>query len=484
MARSPVDVSCPLLAHEPSSSSPSSSSYSESWYLPRRYIMVLLCFLGLVLCYSYRVILSVAIIVMNEEYGWSSEVHGLVLSSFFWGYIITQMPAGFLCDKFGGKNVLGAGIALAGAFTIITPFTASSLPLLLLCRCMTGIVEGVAYPTVHWLMARWAHENERSRFVTLVWSGGYIGTVVSMYVSPLIIVRTSWPYLFYGSGALGILWGIIWFIMAASSPSEHRFIRKSEVDYLSINSVDDDHNTTLSSTSSSSSRATGLHDFLLLLRSVHSWAIITNHFGSNWGFYILLTWLPTYMNNVLHFDMSKSVFLSVLPFLTMAVTSTIGGFVADRLLTWGIANNNSKESISINTYDTHQHDQQQVDALAFRKTVVRKVFGCMGLTIAAGSLVAVNYVHSANVVVACVIIALGGTGLSLSGYAVNHLDIAPMHAGVLMGMSNTIATIPGIVGVFLVGIMSWVEVFYVAAAIYMFAVIMWLLFATGRKIFH
>jgi ACS family sodium-dependent inorganic phosphate cotransporter len=75
------------------------------------------------------------------------------------------------------------------------------------------------------------------------------------------------------------------------------------------------------------------------------------------------------------------------------------------------------------------------------------------------------------------------------GFAVNHLDLAPRHAGVLMGLSNTAGTIPGIVGVTVSGFIlqatgSWVLVFQVAAAMYVFGLVFYLLFASSRREFE
>jgi len=437
-------------------------------YFPRRFLIVFLCWMSLVLCYSYRVILSVAVIPMADEYGYSHATKGLVLSSFFWGYIFTQMPAGFLCDRYGGKMVLGLGVTLAGVLTMFTPLVSHSLPLLLALRCLTGLVEGVAYPSVHWLLANWAHENERSRFVTFIWGGGYVGTVISMLVSPVLINKFHWPSVFYSSGALGIVWGVCWAVFAASTPRQHRFIHDSEVLYLTAK-----HHSRVGSPIKFS-------ELGKLLRSVHVWAIICDHFGSNWGFYILLTWLPTYMNQKLDFDMSKSAFLSVLPFLTMAFTAFFGGLLADLLLTLGLKDGPK----GINSDAAASYSGAHAEALAARKTFVRKLFGAVGLGLACLSFIAINYVRNAYVALLCIVIALGGTGLTISGYGVNHLDIAPRYAGLLMGMSNTAATLPGIFGVYLTGIMTWPEVFFVGAGVYAFSVVVWLLFATGRQLFY
>jgi ACS family sodium-dependent inorganic phosphate cotransporter len=82
--------------------------------------------------------------------------------------------------------------------------------------------------------------------------------------------------------------------------------------------------------------------------------------------------------------------------------------------------------------------------------------------------------------------ALGA--FAMGGFGSNHLDIAPRHAGVLMGVTNTAGTIPGIVGVTVSGFIldatgSWATVFALAAAIYAVGLVVWLLFATGERVF-
>ena len=74
------------------------------------------------------------------------------------------------------------------------------------------------------------------------------------------------------------------------------------------------------------------------------------------------------------------------------------------------------------------------------------------------------------------------------GFAVNHMDVAPRYAGTLMGITNTAGTIPGIVGVYVTGLIlevtgSWALVFQVAAGVTLFGLVFYLLFSTGKKLF-
>jgi len=95
-------------------------------------------------------------------------------------------------------------------------------------------------------------------------------------------------------------------------------------------------------------------------------------------------------------------------------------------------------------------------------------------------------VHSAAAATALVTIATGGAGFGVAGFAANHLDIAPRYAGILMGLSNTFAQLPGIVGVALTGFIvsathSFAGAFYLIAFIYLAGMICYLAMGSGER---
>lgn len=67
--------------------------------------------------------MSISILPMSREFNWSPATVGLVQSSFFWGYLLTQIAGGIWADKVGGKRVLGLGVVLWSIATILTPIT-------------------------------------------------------------------------------------------------------------------------------------------------------------------------------------------------------------------------------------------------------------------------------------------------------------------------------------------------------------------------
>lgn len=123
----------------------------------KRYLIVLLAFFGFFNVYALRVNLSVAIVAMTENrtiehsdgsvsyeqhFDWSSKQKGLVLSSFFYGYITTQFAGGYLGLRYGGNKIFAIGIGITALLTLLTPIAAkSSFYLLLTIRIVEGIFE-------------------------------------------------------------------------------------------------------------------------------------------------------------------------------------------------------------------------------------------------------------------------------------------------------------------------------------------------------
>jgi MFS family permease len=186
---------------------------------PRRYTVVGLLTLATAICYVDRVNISIAIIPLARDKGYDTAASGLILSSFFWGYIGPQMLGGWLADRFGGKRVLMAGVVLWSLGTLLTPPSAAiSFGALLLMRGLLGLGESVHFPAVHSIAARWTIASERSRAISLYVSGVPLGTVVALLASPIIVLSLGWPVVFYISGVLGFLWIAAWMLKAADDP--------------------------------------------------------------------------------------------------------------------------------------------------------------------------------------------------------------------------------------------------------------------------
>ncbi|XP_076948767.1 ascorbate transporter, chloroplastic-like [Bidens hawaiensis] len=419
---------------------------TKPWWeeFPKRFVIVLLCFSAFLLCNMDRVNMSIAILPMSKEFNWNSATVGLIQSSFFWGYLLTQIVGGIWADKIGGKKVLGFGVVWWSIATVLTPIAAKiGLPFLLLMRAFMGIGEGVAMPAMNNMLSKWIPVSERSRSLALVYSGMYLGSVIGLAFSPILIQKFAWPSVFYSFGSLGSLWFAFWISKAHSSPNEDPELSSEEKKYILGGSISKEPVTEI--------------PWKLILSKAPVWALIVSHFCHNWGTFILLTWMPTYYNQVLKFNLTESGLLCVLPWLTMAVFANIGGWIADTLVSKGLS-----------------------------ITTVRKIMQSIGFLGPAFFLTQLSRVKTPAMAVLCMACSQGSDAFSQSGLYSNHQDIGPRYAGVLLGLSNTAGVLAGVFGTAATGYIlqngSWDDVFKVSVILYIIGTLVWNFFSTGEKI--
>lgn len=443
-----------------------------------RHALAFLAFLGFVNVYAMRVNLSVALADMvnsttivnstqiscpvndsqsanstqkEGEFNWDSNTKEQILASFFYGYILTQIPGGFLGDLMGAKWLFGSGVLCTAIFTLLTPVAArAGLPWLIVVRVIAGIGEGVTFPAMNAMWANWAPPVERSRLLTFTYAGSHFGTVLALPISGVLCHSDflgGWPSVFYVFGVCGVVWFILWIALVHDKPEKHPRISPEELQFLQKAIKPRDKSLKV--------------PWFKMLTSVRLLAISLSHFSNNFGFYTLLTNLPSYLKFGLGFDISQSGFLSAVPYLVMWITINASGQVADFL----------RGRYILSTTNT------------------RKLFNTLGLILPAVFLVITGYIGCNHVLaVAMLTLAVGTGGFAMSGFNVNHLDIAPAYGGLLMGITNTIGTIPGILGPSMVGlyvtnqydIKQWQIAFWVCCGVYMFGAVTYLLMGTGE----
>lgn len=112
-------------------------------------------------------------VIIEGIYDWSEALQGIILSSFYWGYIVTHIPGGMLVEKFGGKLTLLAGIAATSVFTLLTPIsiTWGGSTILIVNRIVMGLCQGFIYASVFGLLSTWIPLRERTTLGVFVLSG-------------------------------------------------------------------------------------------------------------------------------------------------------------------------------------------------------------------------------------------------------------------------------------------------------------------------
>ena len=412
---------------------------------PERYKLVTLCVIAAFICYIDRVNISVAVIAMQEEFGWSETRKGMVLSSFFVGYMLFMAPSGWLANRYGGKTILGLAVCWWSLWTVLTPPAASlSFGALIAARIAMGLGEAAMFPAVYNLYGRWVPVAERSRAVALLIGGIPLGTMFAVLTTGWIVLNFGWPVVFYAFGGVGVIWTVVWFRRAYNSPGEHPTMSAAERRLLEA--------------AAGTAPVKPDLPWRAILSSTAVWALIVNHFCSNWLFYMLLAWLPSYFKTQLHISIATAGIYSAGPWLAMLVGGNLGGIVADRLVRRGVD-----------------------------LTLVRKGMQVSALLGSAACMLAARDVTTPGMALGLMCGALGLLALSWSGFLPNHLEIAPRHADILMGITNTAGTVPGIVGIAITGWMvdvsgTYTSAFALAAGINIFGACVWLLFGTAKRV--
>jgi ACS family sodium-dependent inorganic phosphate cotransporter len=372
-------------------------------------VLVAFTFLACAIAYTDRVNMAVAAVAMREHFGWTQTQKGMVLSSFFVGYLLFMFVGGLIARRFGGKGVLGWSVLAWSVFTLLTPPAATlSLSVLIAVRIAMGMGEAGVYPATYDLFGRWVPPKERARATARMMSGIPLGTLIGLTASGWLVTHFGWPAAFYAFAVPGLVWVIVWCRSVDNDPAADPGVSAEERALLSETSL--------------TAPAPEKLRYRRLLLSAPVAAIVSAHVASNWSLYLLLSWLPSYFRDVQGLSIANAGLFSAAPWLTLFAASNLSAILSDRMVERGAS-----------------------------VTTVRKIMLCAGLIATAGLLLVIREVRSPAAALALLCAATSALGCTWSGYPAAVFDVAPRHGAVLYGFSNTFATIPGIVGVAVTG---------------------------------
>ena len=259
----------------------------------------------------------------------------------------------------------------------------------------------------------------------------------------MIVLSLGWPAVFYVSGVLGAIWLVVWLLKAADVPEECAGVTGPELAMI----VADRPQAPLAESI----------PWMAILRERSVWAIVIAHVCNNFGGYIILLWLPSYLHKIFGVPMERLGSYSIIPWIAAFCIGNLSGWIADGLRKRGMT-----------------------------MTGVRKLMQTAAFILGALPMLLLPLANSALVATVMVTVATGGAAFGVAGFAANHLDVAPRYAGILMGLSNTFAQLPGIVGVALTGFIvnlthSFAGAFYLIALIYTVGMVCYLAMGSGER---
>lgn len=423
-----------------------------------RHVQVVMLFLAMVLTFSMRVNMSMAIVAMTDStnensFDWSVQTQSVILSSFFWGYVVLQIPGGELAAKFGGKVLITLCVAINAAVSLLIPVGGyyGGWQLICACRVVQGLSQGFLFPSVHNLLGKWVPLEEKSRLGTIVYAGSQLGTALQLMASGFIADYWGWPAIFYANGVLGAVWTAAYVFLGSDSPQRSGMISTQERFYIqnSLGQIGEQKRLQT--------------PWKAIWTSLPFISLIVVHCGQNWGFWTLMTEMPSYMKLVLGVDIKANGVMSALPYLAMYLLGFPLGFMSDYIL--------KRKWLSI--------------------TVSRKISNSIGHFGPALALIGLSYSPPGNVTVAVILltVVVGLNAGHYTGYLLVHIDMAPNFAGTLMGITNCIANVVSIVAPLAAGAIlrdetdpaDWRKVFYLSSAVYIVCNVFFIIFGTSER---
>ncbi|XP_039955350.1 sialin isoform X1 [Bactrocera tryoni] len=386
----------------------------------------------------------------NDYFPWDSYQTNFVLGSFFWGYILTELPGGRLAELIGGRRVFGHSMLWASLLTLITPLAAHiNYIMLIIVRVVLGFMLGASWPAIHPVAAVWIPPMERSKFMSHMMASS-LGAAITMPVCGYFISIWGWPSVFYLTGGIGLLWSICWFTFVFETPATHPRISSEE-----RREIED------AIGSSTSKKRPSYVPWRDLFTSAPVWAIVITHGLSVFGFFTVVNQLPTFMDQILHFNIKQNGLFSSLPYLGKYIMAFSSSCFADYLRQRG-------------TLST---------------TATRKVFTGFAL-ISPGTLMIAQIFLGRDAAWSVTIftLALFTHGAVTAGYLGNGLDIAPNFSGTIFGLANTLSSFGGFLSTWMVGALTyddksyhqWQIVFGILAVTYISSAIVYIILGSGE----
>ena len=389
-----------------------------------RYAILLLIFLITTLNYADRATLSVTGSAMRTAFGFDAIRMGYIFSAFSWAYVLSQLPAGWLLDRFGARRVYAASIFLWSLFTLLQSSigllgsAGAAVVALFVLRFAMGAAESPAFPANAKVVASWFPTNERGTASAIFNAAQYFAAVVFTPLMAWLTHAFGWQAVYVVMGAIGLALAVTW-LKVMKNPADHPRVSRAELEYIQNGGgVVTGHQ---KARPDDIENAGGWSLVRQLLGNRMLLGVYLAQYCINVLTYFFLTWFPIYLVQARGMTILQAGLVASLPAICGFSGGVLGGVLSDGLIRRGCS-----------------------------LTVARKVPIVGGMLLSA-SIIGCNYVSTDWIVVALMSLAFFGKGIGALGWAVV-ADTSPKEALGLSGaIFNMFGNVAGIVTPIVIG---------------------------------
>jgi MFS transporter, ACS family, glucarate transporter len=393
--------------------------------------------------YMDRVVISSAVPYIRQEFGLSMVTMGGILSSFYLGYALFQVPGGWLGDRIGPRRALALIVCWWSVFTAATALCWSAASMSV-CRFLFGAGEAGAFPIATRSLSRWMLPSERGYAQSITHAGSRLAAALTPALVVSIITLYNWRVPFVAFGCVGLIWAAVWYYWYRDTPREHKSVNAAELAMI--------HDAI-----GEPSRTTKSVPWRKILRSRTLWFLSAMYFCYGYAFAVYILWFPTYLKDGRGFSLTQMGYLTSLTLLAGTVGDLAGGWLSD---VWLKRSGNIARS--------------------------RRIIGSAGFALAGGAIIPAALTPDPMTCVWLSCLAMFGLELTVGVSWAVTLDIGGDYAGSVSSVMNTCgnlgATIsPTILG-YLVANFGWKEPFLVSSVMCGIAALLYLKVDASRRI--
>ncbi|MGN7884701.1 MFS transporter [Dyadobacter sp. 22481] len=282
-----------------------------------RWWVVFLVFIATGLSFLDRQVLSIAVIRIQKEFGFSDVEYGWVNTSFLLSYALMFTVGGWVIDRIGAKKGLGIAVGVWSVANALHGVMAN-LPQLLAFRFLLGLGEGACFPGAAKTVYEWFDQKERALANGIAIGGSAIGAVIAPPLTIWISNSYGWRAGFVLPGLIGIAWVAIWLFIPWRQKAGA--ISEARQDTFKV-------------------------PFRAVLRQHETWVFVLMRFLLDPVMYFMMFWIPKYLSEARNVPFEQIGSLFWIPFLALGISNILGGLFSDQLVKKEVSTNRARKMI-------------------------------------------------------------------------------------------------------------------------------------------
>ncbi|MEE9229648.1 MAG: MFS transporter [Acidobacteriota bacterium] len=420
-------------------SPPSGSTRESATPTNARHIMLGFILSLTAISYLDRVCIAMTAPAMKLDLGLSDAQMGYVFSAFTVAYALFEIPSGWLADRFGPRLMLARVVVWWSVMTVATGFTRGFASLFTV-RLLFGLGEAGTFPGTARAFSHWLPARTRARAFGLAVMAATLCGAFTYKLVAVLLQHVSWRQTFYVFGLVGLVWVIAWTWWFRDDPRKHPGVNQAELDLIGMDPPPSHERVPWS-----------------ILYNRNMIALSVMYLSTVYGWYIYLTWFPTYMLRARGVDLQAAGNFSQWPLYGLALGVVSGGWLSDRIRSVG--------SLS----------------------KARRIPGLVGLPLAALTLLGAIFTPQTSLSVLLFSTSAGLSALAVAPAWAVCLDIGRRRAGVVSGTMNMFGNLGGALSPVVVGLCldrfgSWNAPLLSVGAFYLLGAVCWMVIDPSRQL--